>query len=289
MGQHPDVLFSTPKEPLFFEAEYEKGLDYYWRRYFAEWSGQLAVGEARPYNLFLPFVPERIRESLGDARLIAILRNPIDRAYSHWWMRYSHSQERLGFEDALEANQRRLERGVRFDGAEGPAQWLEGLRPATGGTRYGLYLDPGYYADQLERYLALFPAAQLEVVLYEDLQRDPEALTRRLWRFVGVNPDAELRDRRPQNPARQEMQRRSAWYLRRLDRRLGLAPRLPAGVKDLVRRALRGRPAVRPPMRPETHDCLARHFAPHNRRLEALLGRDLSAWARAGSDGDEDA
>jgi hypothetical protein len=42
-------------------------------------------------------------------------------------------------------------------------------------------------------------------------------------------------------------------------------------------------------MRPETHGCLARHFAPHNRRLEALLGRDLSAWERAGSDGDEDA
>jgi hypothetical protein len=82
LGQHPDVFFSTPKEPIFFEAEYEKGFDYYWDTYFAAWDGQAAIGEARHRNLFLPYVAPRVHAACPDARLIVIVRNPVDRAYS---------------------------------------------------------------------------------------------------------------------------------------------------------------------------------------------------------------
>src|SRR5687768_11767835 len=69
---HPDVYMSMPKEPLFFEAEYRRGLDYYWRTYFRGWRGQQLVGEARVANLLLPFVVDRIAESVPDAKLIVI-------------------------------------------------------------------------------------------------------------------------------------------------------------------------------------------------------------------------
>ena len=81
LGQHPDVFLSTPKEPFYFEAEYEKGLKFYWDTYFNGWNGQRAVGEARVANLFLPYIPQRIKESLPQSKLIVTLRNPTHRAH----------------------------------------------------------------------------------------------------------------------------------------------------------------------------------------------------------------
>ena len=74
---HPDVFMSSPKEPFFFEYEYEKGLGFYSRTYFRGWNGQKRIGEARVSHLLLPFVPGRIRASRPEARLIAILRDPV--------------------------------------------------------------------------------------------------------------------------------------------------------------------------------------------------------------------
>jgi hypothetical protein len=108
LSRHPDVLMSTPKEPFFFEAEYERGLEYYWKTYL-DWRGQRAVGEARPANLFLPYVPLRVRDSIPEARLVAILRNPAQRAFSHWWMKRSRGLEDLSFEAAIDDNLARLE------------------------------------------------------------------------------------------------------------------------------------------------------------------------------------
>jgi hypothetical protein len=70
LSRHPEVFMSDPKEPFFFEAEYEKGFDFYWRRYFSDWQGEPAIGEARHRNLFLPYVTKRIAASVPDAKLL---------------------------------------------------------------------------------------------------------------------------------------------------------------------------------------------------------------------------
>ena len=114
LSQHPDVLMSTPKEPVFFEAEYENGLAYYRDRYLKGWNGESALGEARPANLLLPYVAPRIRENFPDAKLVAILRNPVDRAYSHWWVKYCDGIEKRAFVAAVEENLARIASGVRF-------------------------------------------------------------------------------------------------------------------------------------------------------------------------------
>ena len=119
LARHPDVLMSTPKEPVFFEAEYENGLAYYRDRYFKGWNGEPALGEARPANLLLSYVAPRIRESFPDAKLVAILRNPVDRAYSHWWVKYCDGIEKRAFVAAVEENLARIASGVRFEGQEG--------------------------------------------------------------------------------------------------------------------------------------------------------------------------
>lgn len=277
LGQHPDLVFSEPKEPVFFEAEFENGLEYYWSRYFRHWRGESAAGDARVYNLFLPYVPSRIHRALPEARLLAILRNPVDRAYSLWWHRVAIGRERRSFEDALEDNRRRIRSGQRFEGESGAAAWRRELCPRTGGTRVGTYLDGGYFAEQLERYRALFPAEQIRVVLLEDLEDRPLEVCSELWRFLGLAPLPEL-ETTPRNLARSELQRPAARRLRRWAHALGLDPWVPTPVRRRLGRLLVTRRANRPPMRSATRQQLIAHYREPNRQLGRMLGRDLSHW-----------
>ena len=277
LSQHPDVYFSEPKEPLFFEAEYEKGLEHYWETYFRGWRGQRAVGEGRVWNLYLPFVAPRIRESLPHARLIVLLRDPVERVHSHWWHRYSRGQESLGLAAALEADRARIERGEGFVGEEGSHRWRAGLYRDGPSTGHRVLLDLGFYAEQLERYRALFPAAQCKVVLHEDLAADPPREMRELFGFVGVDPDVlvtdtTVRNRRPER-VRSPMARRALFAARAL----GLRRLVPRRLRTLEH-ALLERPEQRPALDPGLRRELVAYYESHNARLERLLGRDLSSW-----------
>jgi hypothetical protein len=278
LDEHPDVFFSTPKEPVFFEAEYERGLDYYWQRYFAGWSGQRAIGDARSYNLYLPHVPRRIFEALDEPRLIAVLREPGARAYSHWWHRYTRRIETRSFEDALEENQKALEAGPRFQGSAGAQRWRQGLTRSMSVAGHATYLDLGFYAEQLQRYLDLFPASSIRVVLFDDLAADPSSVIRDLWRFLGVDPELDIADAAAQNVAHDVMETASWMQLTRFNKKLRYTRLLPQGVRDLGKRLLAGRPAERPPMRAETRLFLDDYFARRNLALASLIERDLSAW-----------
>ncbi len=110
MQRHPDVFMSSPKEPKFFEAEWDRGADYYWRRYFSGWGGEPVVGEARPANLFLPYVPERVHRLAPDAKLVVILRDPVQRAYSQWRLARLDGLDPAGFAEAIEDNLASLRR-----------------------------------------------------------------------------------------------------------------------------------------------------------------------------------
>lgn len=280
LSQHPDVHFSDPKEPVFFEAEYEEGLDHYWRKYFAGWRGQPAIGEGRVWHLYLPFVPERIRASLPDARLVAVLRDPVDRAFSHWWHRFSRGQESLDFETAIARDRARIEAGEGFRGEEGARRWREGLYGLHSATRHRALLDLGFYDEQLERYLALYPASQLQVLLYDDLARAQDDVMRDVFRFVGVDPEAPIEDTSEQNVRRETQRSASARRALFAIRALRLQHLVPKRLRPLVHRAAE-RPAKRPRLRPEVRASLVEYFEPHTARLEAMLERDLSAWRRS--------
>ena len=271
LGEHPDICVSEPKEPFFFEAEYERGLDYYWGRYFSSWSGERAVGEARHRNLYLPYVPRRIAESVPDAKFIVAVRNPIDRAYSHWWHAYSRGLETLAFEDALEADRRRIESGLVFEGDGGPGQWARNLDFKTGMNEFRTYLDSGYYCEQIERYRQLFSAENVTTVFLEDLARDPQEVMSQLWSFLGVDPIEQGRagDYEPSNEAKS----RGYALKKRYGGTLGRLMRVSLLPGALWRWLL-----VEQPIRPANRKDLARHYEPHNRALERLTGRDLSHW-----------
>jgi Sulfotransferase domain len=165
LGGHPDV-FTLDREVSFFDRWWDRGVDWY-RSQFAGAGGEAAVGESSPGYLYLPEPGPRMAQVVPDAQLVAILRDPVDRAYSHYWHNRTRGHEELPFLDALDAEAER----------EGPAP--RRLRYA--------YAGAGRYAEQLERLAERYPREAIEVVLFEDLRADPAAVLAGVFRFLGVD------------------------------------------------------------------------------------------------------
>ncbi|HEY7195915.1 MAG TPA: sulfotransferase [Gaiellaceae bacterium] len=186
---HPHVDEPTHKELHFFDQNHWRGEGWY-RRHFPSRLARAAherrtgvrpvVGEASPYYLFHPLVPERVRATLPDARLVVLLRNPVERAYSHHQLAVRQGLESLSFEDALAAEPDRLageEERLRAD-----------PRYRSDGHRHHAYFARGLYAEQLERWLGLFPRDQLLILRSENLFADPAAVHAEVIRFLGLDP-----------------------------------------------------------------------------------------------------
>ena len=282
LGQLPDVCMSDPKEPFFFEAEYEKGLDFYRRKYFAHWKGQEVIGEARHRNLYLPYIPDRIRAMNPDAKLIAVLRNPVERAFSHWYFNCWHKVETLGLKQALQADLLRMERGLRYETEDEQVEHIRCFyqNGEQGDGPYRTYLDTGYYFEQIERYLQRFPQEALKVVMFEDLIRRPAEIVTDLVEFLRLDStrncfQGEIRENLSQAPEPPGWMS-TVWH------RSGLRAILPAGLRDRVYQLTynRVRKAMKPKLDDRTRRWLCDHYREHNRRLADWLGRDLSHWDR---------
>ncbi len=274
LARHPDIFMSEPKEPFFFENEYEMGLAYYRDTYFSGYGGQAVAGEARVANLFLPFVPERIKTSLPHAKLIAILRNPVDRAFSHWWMKYCGGHERASFDQAIRSNLERLERGENLEGEAGERLWRSRVRAGNPAhVDLPVYVDAGYYALQLKRYFRLFPEGQIKLLYFEQLRTEPLGMYGELCSFLGVD---EAESPRRLSHERASLSSASIPFLK-LDRILNISPRLPPALRSNIRAVL-NRFGNRPAMSAATREMLIEHYYPHNRDLERLMGRSFSGW-----------
>lgn len=222
--RHPAVGAPTHKELHFFDLNYEQGVGWYRRHFPLAVPGtrrRTVTGEASPYYLFHPAVPGRVRETLPDVRLIALVRNPIDRAYSQHQLARRHGRDELTFEEAIAAEQSRL------DGE------LERVRDEPGyqsvSHRHHSYLARGLYAEQLERWLSEFPREQLLVIRSEDFFCEPPAVYGDVLRFLEL-PAHELGEYRAYNQrpydglapsTRQELRSYFAEPNRRLEELLG--------------------------------------------------------------------
>jgi hypothetical protein len=177
--RHPSVSAPTHKEIHYFDLNFERGRSWY-RRHFpldVPGIGHGAVsGEASPYYLFHPAVAARVQQSLPDAKLIALLRNPIERAYSQHQLASRHGRETLSFEEAISAEPERL---------AGEAERMRSdRRYESFAHRHHTYLERGLYAEQLERWYEQFPRSQIFVLKSEDFFLDPKAAYRDVLDFL---------------------------------------------------------------------------------------------------------
>ncbi len=175
--QQPGVIEPLRKEVHYFDVNFQRGERWYRAHFGREGEPGLNL-DSSPYYLFHPAVPRRLHELLPDAKLIVLLRDPVRRAYSHYWHERDKGRESLSFEDAIAAEAERLGNSEQrlADGALGRSREHQHFS----------YLARGRYAEQLDRWWAVFPREQLLVLKFEDLAREPlEALNRTL-EFLGL-------------------------------------------------------------------------------------------------------
>jgi hypothetical protein len=181
LREHPQITGPSWKEVSFFDRHYVRGEAWYRGNFpnTLRTRGGL-VGEASPSYLFHPLAPERVAAMVPEAKLVALVRNPVDRAFSHYQHEVALGREPLSFEDALQAEDDRLsgeEERMRADPAYFSRSWWDYT-----------YRARGRYAEQLERWLAVFPREQLLIVPNEDLDSEPERTHARVLEFLGAAP-----------------------------------------------------------------------------------------------------
>jgi hypothetical protein len=269
---------SNPKETRFFDSwRYENGLEYYWDTYFKGWNGEKCAGEATPTYFGAPFVAKRIKESLPEVKLIAILRNPVERSYSDWWMDYSRGKEKESFEDAIRKNAQRIESLSSKGGAQNEYEWYgredsKDCKKVV--SKYGHYLEHGFYAQHLKRYLSLYDTSQLKIVFFEDLCNEPQQVVKDIWDFLEVDTAHDLEESIPRNIA---FSNKRIKMLFNPVFRMNLHRLFPEGIRLKLRKIF-SKIGQRPEMEKEIKAWLIDYFYEHNRQLETLTGRDVSDW-----------
>lgn len=184
LKQHPQIWMSPIKETNFFALEGETlgfrgpGDQNYINKFsiteienylklFQGVENQIAIGEASPLYLYSPKAPKSIRYYTPDTKLIVILRNPIERAYSHFLMFVRDGREPISdFTEALEQEKNR-----RQDYWEWAWQ----------------YVSVGFYYVQLQRYFDTFDHSQISIYLFEDFNINPVNVLQNIFQFLGVN------------------------------------------------------------------------------------------------------
>lgn len=282
LKQHPDIFMSNVKEPGFFSfppdqeiwdvrnGERQKNARAItdlatYQQLFAD-ATEKARGEATATYLYFPGTAERIRAAVPHAKLIAILRNPVERAYSAYLHHIREGWEPCAtFVEALDAEPKRIEEG-----------WSDLYH----------YQNGGFYYQQLSRFYSQFSAEQIKIFLYEDLVQDPQRVTQEIYDFVGVDPeftpDTSTRyniSGVPKNPLLHQVHR----FLQRSNPFKNVAKHLLSGkMRSSLKREMIARIEAKnlrkPPLEEAAKARLLAAYRDDILALQDLLGRDLSHW-----------
>jgi hypothetical protein len=174
---HPQCAPSFTKEVHYFDDAFDRGEGWY-RMHFPLGARERLCFESSPYYMFDPRVPVRVRELVPDVKLIFLLRNPASRAYSHFQHSVRRGHEPLSFEAALEAEPQRL--------AGEHERLLAEPYARSNPHRWYSYATRGHYADQLVRWLTLFPREQILLLQAERLFKQPAAEFAEVLQFLNL-------------------------------------------------------------------------------------------------------
>ena len=193
--QHPDIHAAFVKEVGFFSQFFDRDMRWYRAHFPARKSlaGGAVSGESSPDYIYFPQCAARIAETVPGVKLIALLRNPADRAVSAHALETRRGVEELPLAEAIYREETRLA-SERAKMESNPIYWSETWR------RFS-YKQRGLYAEQIERYLRHFHRDELLVLRSEDLFADPAATVKRVFDFVGVDSGFAPPDLRPRNAA----------------------------------------------------------------------------------------
>lgn len=260
LKQHPQVYMCPIKEPRFFtQMRYSIELEKYinseritdetaYLRLFRDSENAKARGEASPDYLMDQATPYCIKEKVPTAKIIILLRDPIERAYSHYLHFVRAGVETAPFYEALFAKYAHS------------------------------YIELGNYYEQVKRYLEVFGPDQVLVLLFEDLKRNPSEFVGRALNFLEVEPElgsAIAIDKQhnpylaPKNSLAQHILGRTLWL------RYALRGIIPKGVRSFIYHELLLKKATKPAIDPKAVEFLKTKYQAEITELEKLLGMSL--------------
>jgi hypothetical protein len=202
LSQHPQLLKPYEKEVHFFDGglepaadNYKKGQAWYRAHFpFRRNRSHSKVFEASPLYIFNPLVPKRMFDLLPQVKMIAVLRNPTERAISHYFHEKQRGYELLPIMEAFLEEEQRLK----------PA--IQSRDYKNNSFIHHSYKSRGRYGEQLERFLEFFPRHQILVLSSEEFFRDQNNVIRQISDFVGADSSFKVTDSRPRNVARNKEQ-----------------------------------------------------------------------------------
>lgn len=281
LGQHPQIFippkkeahyFSIPSFPIEFKGPGDDGMNRYTIRekeaYFELFTGAegyQAVGESSVFYLYYPGTAERIHRENPDAKIIILLRNPVDRAFSAYMHLVRDEREGLSFEHGLEQEEKR--KRMDFE-----PMWL--------------YKELGLYANQVRHYFEVFGPNQVKVILFEEFIRDTEAMVAEVLEFLGVAPEFRVDTSLQLNESGKP---KSRWVYNFISKpnpvKEWVKPLVPKGIRERIGIKAKSMVLEKVAMKPETRTELQAYFAEDIAKLERLLNRDLSVWQKRSNAG----
>ncbi len=251
LGAHPDVFVTSPKEPMFFTKQWDRGVEWY-QSLFADAGSAVARGEGSVgygTSTLHPEAPERIQSIVPDVKLVYVVREPVQRLQSHW-----------AFTTARGREHRALEAAIR-----------EGSR----------YVKPSLYGSNMAVYLEHFPREQLLIICSDDLRTKRAATVGRVLEFIGVDPEQRIANL-GQEFLRVETLRQPTPRTERVLRAAGRTPLhfLPSRFKHRLHSHFQRRVAL-PTLPPDVEAELWEIFTPDLQQLRSIVGPDFDLWGRA--------
>jgi hypothetical protein len=254
LDQHPDVFVPTPKELKFFTGSGEHDVREYARYFAPNTDKKITVEVSSDYLYSGESTPRTIKKIIPDVRLIAILRDPVERGFSDFCMDVRRGKQQKDYRKALRGR-------FRFR-----------------------YRDQGLYHKQLSRYIDVFGRDRIAIFFFEDLKRDTTGFMRGFYRHIGVTDNISARgqfnkgsfSRSQHVQALLQRPNPMRWAVKAL-----LSPFLNAEKRQRLRsRLLALNKAPKPRIDPELRKELVEFYRDDILKLQELTGRDLSGWLK---------
>jgi len=186
--KHPKIIPALQKEIHFFDINFNKGIQWYQSHfqqnsffsllYYTKKFKDCITCEASPYYIYHPHVPKRISKIIPDVKLIALLRNPIERAFSHYHHEVKLGIEKISFEDAIKEEPKRLNGELK--------KMLEDEFYYSFNHQNFSYLERGIYIEQLENWEKFFPKKQILILSSEEFYSNPDKICNDVFDFLGL-------------------------------------------------------------------------------------------------------
>lgn len=277
LKEHPQIYMSPTKEPGFFDFEGESvnfcgpGDEYSYRfaindisayrNLFRNVNDEVAIGEATTWYLQSIKAPERIKYYIPNVKLIVILRNPVDRAYSAFLHAMRDNREPIDdFAQALDEEDKRIKSNWGF-------LWR--------------YKYMGFYATQLKRYFKLFDRNQIKVYLFEDYKNNPTEILKDIFHFLNVDETFTSEIVTPKNISGIPKSKALYTFLRKNNSvKSFFKPFIPSRFRKQMISQLMQKNMLKPTRSLEIQLKLREIFREDILELQELLQRDLSKWLK---------